>query len=318
MQYSRIVTGGRRASTFLAAVVLACAPASGPDPSSTAFFDAPGLDGVPVRVEAVPARILPANLPAAEMVAALVTPDRVTGIPEEVFEFGAGFGRREEWDADRLLTRYRGESVLALEPDLVLCASYQDLETTAMLRRVGVPVAGLPTVRRFEDVEATLTFLGRLLDAEGRAEELVDSMRTRRAALAERTRAWAGRTGLVYTNYGTGAWTQGAESPAEILLELAGLRNAGGAGGIEGHYQIDVEHLLALDPDVIVCGEAVSDLGASAEVLRGSEVLRGLTALGEDRVVVLSAHHYQTTSHLILDAAEALVAELERIGLGSE
>lgn len=278
------------------------------------FFHGEGPDGVELNLDRPAARVLPANLHAAELVAALVPLERMVGVPATAFEFGAGFGEPEDWGADRILGRYRGEDVLALRPDLVISGAYQDLETTALLRREGVAVLGLPTVRRIDDVEEGLLLLGELLDAKPRAEALLAEMSSRRAKLSARTAGWTGREALVYTNYGTGAWTQGIESPAEVLLGLAGLVNAAGHGQLVGHYQIDIEHLIALDPDVIICGSEVAELGASARVLMENPVLRNLTAVQEGRVVTLPADLFQTSSHRLLDAAELLVESLEDLG----
>jgi len=275
---------GRTPTALFASLLLAAGAGCGGDAGAEAgrFYDAVGPDGARIRLDAPPERVLPANLHAAELLSRLVPHERFAGVPVTVFEFGSGFGERSDWEANGgpgLLQRYRGEDVLALRPDLVVSGAYQDLETTALLRRAGIPVLGLPTVRRFEDVADGLALLGRLLDREERAAAVVEQMRARRAELAERAAAWRGREALVYTNYGTGAWTQGIESPAEVLLQLAGLVNAAGIGEIQGHFQLDVEQLVALDPDVIVCGAPVAELGASASVLREHPLLRTLTAV---------------------------------------
>ncbi|MFT5291299.1 MAG: ABC-type Fe3+-hydroxamate transport system substrate-binding protein [Planctomycetota bacterium] len=283
-----------------------------------AFFHGQGLDGMELNLDSVPRSVLPATSGSAEIILELLPRERIAGIPRVVFDFSAGFGEPEDWGDSNILERYRGEDVLALRPDLVLTSAFQDMDTTSLLRREGVPVLGFPTVSRFSDVTDAVEILGRVLDCEEQAGGILREMESRRAALAQRAVVWKGREALLYTNYGTGGWTQGIESAGEVLLGLAGLVNSAGLGELQGPYQIANELLIALDPAVIICGSDMGDFEASAGYLMKNPVLRKLSAVRNKRVIVLPSTLLQSTSHRMLDAAEALVVELERLGLTAD
>ncbi len=94
--------------------------------------------------------------------------------------------------------------------------------------------------------------------------------------------------------------------------------NAAGLGELQGPYQIANELLIALDPAVIVCGTDMGDFEASSDYLMHNPVLRKLSAVRNKRVIVLPSTLLQSTSDRMLDAAEALVVELEALGLRTE
>ena len=72
---------------------------------------------------------------------------------------------------------------------------------------------------------------------------------------------------------GAGGWSAGSKSSFHLLVELAGMTNAGAEGDRVGHYQIDNERVLALSPDVFVVPTAVD--GSSQAVSRAMAASEG-------------------------------------------
>lgn len=298
----------------------ACRRASAP---AGAMEEGARSGGFPVVVEdaagrrvvlpARPERIVPATAGAFDLLAALVEPGRLAAIPATSVAYGS-LQARPEFAALPRFARFTGEELLPHRPDLVVVGSWQRADALRALRGAGAAVLRLGEVRRFEDVLADIERLGRATGEEGRAREVIEDLRRRREVLerraqnAPRLRALRAMT---YLNFGTGGWTAGARTTGDLLLRLAGARNAAEEAGISGNAQIDHERLLAIDPDVLVLRATVAgeEHSSTADYLLAEPALAGLSAVRAHRFVVLPAALFSTDSQHLLDAAERLQAE---------
>jgi iron complex transport system substrate-binding protein len=265
------------------------------------------------RARPGPERILPANAAWVDYLSLLVGPERVVALPSEAFGYSRLSDSEGEWRALAPFPAFDAERVLALAPDLVLVHSWQNPETVAALEAAGVAVLSRSVPRTWDEVLSTLAVLGEALGEPARADALAAALQVRRAELRARARPFEGLAALTYTNLGAGGWTSGSGTTGNVLLELAGLRNA--AGSFAGDVPADAERLLALAPDLIVVGrpDASEQTPPSAQFLRSEPALAWLAAVREDRIVTLAPALFTSLSPELLTGAERLVDELERL-----
>ncbi len=289
-------------------LLLGCGPQPSHPPRAGAPDLAPPLAGAPRR-------IVPATSAAAELLVLLVEPGRIAALPEQVDDFSTvDFSAPGLAELPRF-PRYLAEPLLAVRPDLVLTFTWQSQDTTALLRRQGIPVLVLESGTSYASVRATLQQLGELLSAQDRALEIVAGLDARVAALAERARARPPLRAMVYSNDGTGGWAGGARTTADALLALNGLVNAAAEAGMVGHQAADFERVLSIDPDLFVLGAPGRGTGDSATeaVLRGAAPLKELRALRADRIALIPSALLSADGPALIDAAEALERELARL-----
>ena len=257
-------------------------------------------------------RVLPANAGAVDLVTALIGPERIAALPAAADSYSR---LAQEPAGFEGLPRFEGfeiETLLALRPDLVVVDAWQGAETVERLRERGVAVFVCPEARHWEEVLAGARLVAQALHAEPRAEELLRDLEGRRARLRERARARHGLRVLSYSNLGTSGWIAGAGTTADVLFELAGVANA--ASEFEGHVEIDLERLLALDPDILVVPSRADEYeGApTREFLLDASVLESsLGAVRERRIVALPPRLFSTSSIELMAGAERLADALE-------
>ncbi len=300
-----------------AAVLVAFRFGRGPD-ASRRSIEVEG-EAFPLRVHAggevlvlehPPARILPAFASAVDFLIDLVPSERVIALPETASEWSALATGTDEWKALPRLGAFSAEEVLALGPDLVLVQSWLSASTIQTLRRKGVAVLDVPLPSDWEGILETIRVLGAILDVRERAAALVSELESRRAALA--SHGDRSLRALCYSNRGGGGDTAGTESTGDLMLELAGLRNAAREVGLHGNPAIDHETILALAPDLFVVAASPSgSQSPSAEYLRADAKLASLPAVRADHIAVLPMHLFSTASHRILEAAEMLASVVE-------
>ena len=272
------------------------------------------FSGQPLDVPVRPIRVVPTTSAAASWALALVGPERLAGLPEQAFDYSFSGAELDpaEWEG-RMFGHFSAERVLELEPDLVIMGSLQSPEAAVLLRRSGVGVVALPDLSEFDGLLSAVETLGWILAAEPEAEALFAELTSRREALRTRLPAGAEQRVLTYSNLGTGGWTAGGGSTAQLFIELSGHRCLAAEAGLEGYPPLDIERLLELDPDVLVIGASVTDSEHSptASYLRSEPALATCRAVREERIVVLPASLFSAGSHHIVDAAEHLARAIE-------
>lgn len=269
-----------------------------------------------VLLEAPPRSIIAGNASVLDGLAALVEPERIAALPDTALRYSllaedpAGFGELPR------LESFEAEAILAPRPDLVLVHGYQRGTTVDRVLERGVPLVVLPAVTSWTDTLEGLHTLARLVGEEERGARLVDDLEERRRRLQEPA-ARSGLTVLPYGNYGAGGSTAGAGTTWQVMIELAGMRNAATEAGLVGHPGIDFEQILAIRPDFFLVGDGTDGEAGSAEtVLRAEAALGSLEAVREGRFLRLPEALYSTSSHHVLTAAEALAAQAEALLAG--
>ena len=271
-------------------------------------------DGRMLQLSGRPSAVLPAAAGSVDVLVALLDPVDLAGMPAQARRYSGLRNPRSPYLALPSFAAYEAERVLALQPDLVFAHEWQSPDTTARLREAGVEVVVLDDPTDWEGVAAQMRLLGQILggDAQERAEQLLADYELRIAALREQHPPEP-LGALAYSNGGAGS-VAGADTSVDEILRLAGLRNLAGEAGRSGYSGLSFEELIVIDPDVfVVGGEAdAQGVGGTAAVLRCEPALAGLSAVVDDRIVVLEPWLYTTLSHHMVDAAEEVAAQTQR------
>ena len=268
-------------------------------------------DTTPADAPATAERVVLATAPAVDLAFDLLGPEaateRIIGLPSAFDEYINVTLPAELLDPDRRFPEFNAELLLALDPDLIIAGSWIPAESVEHLTSAGVDVYVMPTVTDLDHIRQAIHEVGARLGVEARAAELLADFDARVAALEARKRARDQLvTGYSYTNYGSGGWTAGSGTTADLILELAGVRNLAAAAGREGHDMVDFETLFAWDADCIVVSSPSNDYGQTRAYLEHEEVLAELRAIREGHVVEVPAALFSTTSHYLVAAAEDL------------
>lgn len=190
------------------------------------------------------------------------------------------------------------ETVLALEPDLVLASTITPAHTLRQFRDLGIRTE-VVAAGSLDEIRAAMDKLAALCEVAPRQMPPPNHERPSKSAA------------LLFgadTGYSAGCGTHAHE-----ILESAGLRNI--AAEASGPWpQLSEEFVLAADPEIII----VADYGDSKkeqllEFLRGHPLRKHLAAVRAGRVVVFPAQAFSIPGPAALEAIEQLRAEVERL-----
>lgn len=301
--------------SLLALTLAACAPAGSPSPSaespvaaapsaSAAAYPLSLTDdaGRAVSLAAEPTRIVSLAPSNTEIVCALGACDRLVGVTD------ADDYPAEVSTLDKVVVAAQVdvEKVVAADPELILAAGNEFTPSTVITRLadLGYPVLVLYP-ESLDELYADIELVGRALNATTRAAEVVSDMRARAQAVAEAVAtAERPRTFYEVAVYQGTIYTAGADSFLASLLSIAG---ADPITGDSLTTAIQLEELVAADPQLILLGDAAYDASITAASVAARDGWKGMTAVLEGRVLVVPEDPVITRpGPRIIDGLEAL------------
>jgi iron complex transport system substrate-binding protein len=272
------------ATVTVAAVLAALTVAGGPiggvaaqEPVDCSFpVTVTDATGAEVTVPERPARVVVLGPSAAQQVWAIGAQDRVVGMP--VNEYTAYLeGRDAIEDVVGADGQPVQETVVGLEPDLVLAPNIIQNETVGSLRNAGLTVYRYDQARSLaavaDEIETTGRLLGSVESAARVSAEMQGTVAAIRTAVADEPRP------RVYYPLG-GGWTAGTDTFISDLIQTAGGQNIDVQAGIERYATISPEVVAERDPEALLVHE-------NASVPTGAAI-NNSTAVREGNVVRLN------------------------------
>jgi iron complex transport system substrate-binding protein len=259
--------------------------------------------GTMQTIPAPPQRIASAILSGDHMLTALVSPERLAGVTYLV--------------DDPTISNIIGvvppavpriaaeiETLLALQPDLVLVAGYTRAETVRLLIAADIPVIRFQQYASFREVMDNLRTLGAAVGAVPKAERLSDDMRRRIDAVAQRV---GGRQRPRVLYHAPASYTVGAETLIDEMIQLAGGLNVAREAQLIGPVKLQQEVMLSLAPDVIVVADWSATPGPEAvqELLR-NPVWQQVPAVANGRVYAIRGAWLTSVSQEAIHGLEAM------------
>jgi iron complex transport system substrate-binding protein len=200
------------------------------------------------------------------------------------------------------------ESIVALEPDLVLASELFPAEQIQTLRELGLEVFWLANPKELPDgLYENIRTVGILTGASPAAEALVERLQ-QRVEVIRRKAAAAETAPLVYFELDGSEparpWTAGSGSGGfvDMLIRLAGGRNLGGSLPT-AWAQISLEEILRQDPDLII-GDP--EYGTTPEILSARPGWGGLRAVQDGAVFPIDSDLTTRPGPRMVDGLEAL------------
>ena len=204
--------------------------------------------------------------------------------------------------------KYNTEAIVALHPDLVLAQAggFNPPELIAALENLGLTVYALPNPATLEEMYANLETVARLTGHTAETTTLVDSLKSRVAALDGKIMPLNSAPTVYYeldATDPTKPYTAGPGSFMDMLIRRAGGLNVGAA--LQGEWaQISLEELLVQNPSIIILGD--SAYGETPEKVAARPGWDALTAVKNHQVFPFDDNLVSRPGPRWVDGLEAL------------
>ena len=279
----------------------AAAPAAVEEPADSQGFPRTITDGLgsEVTIPQKPQRIVSLTLATDEILLSLVATERVRAVTylagDSIWTNVSEIARQVEHTVQS-----DPEQIIALEPDLVLAATYNNPDHIKLLRDAGIPVVVVSLFDSVDQVADNIRYVAQLTGDEARAEELIAAMEERLAAIeAMAAKAETKPRVLFYTAFGSSA---GKGSTFSDIVQRAGGINLGDEA-LDGPFgEISLEKIVELNPDVIITDEfSPEDNAKWQENFSNHPALANVNAKKNGRIYTVPARHISTLSHYIVE-----------------
>jgi len=179
------------------------------------------------------------------------------------------------------------ESILSLQPDLVIVASYTRVETVRLLLGAGLPVLRLQAPQTLSDLKANLRLLAAVTDRQARSEAIIASLTVPQQAATRLPRV------LYYDRSGS---TVGPGDLTHELIALAGGYNVMLDTGLKGFQPLTTEQAISLQPDIILLSGWAVQADAVKRLL-AEPAWQHVPAVKHNRVCALTGSWRSSASH---------------------
>lgn len=191
------------------------------------------------------------------------------------------------------------ETVVDLEPDVVLAANVTVEGDIEQLREAGITVYQFDEAQTLEDVRENVRLTGELTGACEGADERIDWMDERLGALEEALEGV--ERPLAYWSMGDG-FTAGEGTFQNEILTAAGVDNLAAGAGIAGWQEISDEVVIEEDPEWIVYSAADPEMEPML-----SEGAMETTAYEEGNLVAVDPNAVSQPAPHVVHAIETIV-----------
>lgn len=202
--------------------------------------------------------------------------------------------------------KYNNEAIVNLKPDLVLAASINPPELVDSLQKLGLAVYLLPNPTDLEGMYKNLDTVAQLTGHQAEAAKLVDSLKTRVAAVDEKVKSAQEKPIVFYeldATDPTAPYTSGPGTFVDLLISRAGGQNVGSSMK-DAWAQISSEQLVMKNPQIILLGDAA--YGISPESIKARAGWQDLAAVKDGKIYTFDDNLVSRPGPRLVDGLETL------------
>ena len=251
--------------------------------------------GREVTIGAPPERIISLAPSNTEILFALGLGDRVVGVTD----FCDYPPEAQEKEKIGGTTTPDAEKIVALQPDLILAAAVNKIDDINALEALGLTIFGIEATD-LDDILHDIRTVGQITDKEAQADALTAEMQTRIDAVTDETAGLSPeeRPRTFHICWHDPIWTCGAGTFIHDVIEKAGGVNI--FADVEGWNVVDIEAVIARDPEVIIVTAMGGTAGPVWEWVLTEPRLAGVSARQNGRVYYVESNWVERPSPRIV------------------
>ncbi|NMB95820.1 MAG: ABC transporter substrate-binding protein [Clostridiaceae bacterium] len=274
------------------------------------------VTGTEVTIEKKPVRIVSVTLPADEILPSLVDKSRISALSYLADDPGLSNVVEEVKDIP-VKVGMQIESLIAIQPDLLILSDIADRNAVSQLRDANIPVYVMKTPTNVREARSAVLEIANLVGEIQKGEEVVAWMDEKLKAIEDKVKTLRNEERVRVLSCDAFLYTYGKGTSFDSIAEHAGVINLASEAGMEYWQEIDKEVIIEMNPDVLLLPSwsfEGFDADKYTEDFKNDKSLAEVNAIKNNKVFNLPENHMTTVSHYIVlgveDLARAVYPEL--------
>jgi len=257
-----------------------------------------------VTLDRVPQRIVSASVAGTEILFSIVDQERIIAVTTfDTDDYMSNVADKAK--TAKNIIEFNAESVLVLDPDFVVVASWNNSDVVNQLKKAGLPVYVMADITAVEQIPDNIAALGDAVGAGAAARQLAAEMKSRLAELDALATAaqWKPRV-LIYTTWGS---TYGRGTTYDELVRRCNAINVADELGIVGWGNVSEENIIVTNPDFVLFDFYGPPDQAVIDQFKANPKFKDVSAVVNDRVLSVEQKHVTATSQYVVRGFEDLL-----------
>ena len=267
--------------------------------------------GTVVRLPQKPQRVLSVNIASDEILMELLAPARIAALSYLADEPGISHVTAEAGQV-RSRVRAQAESVIALQPDLVLVPDWLPAEFPMALRDSGLPVYVFRTASSIADVRRNIREFAAIVGETERGESIVARMDAELNSVAVKLKRVSEHERVIVARVSSMGGSGGVGTSFDDICHHAGVLNAGALAGLDKSGSLTQEQLVQIDPDLFLLPTwdytNKIDMAKLRDEIRNDPSLQTVKAVRNGRLAQVLDRDLFCTSQFIVQGVRGVAA----------
>jgi iron complex transport system substrate-binding protein len=275
-----------------------------PAPESAAMHEVTDSKGVVVNVPLKPQRIVSLSIATDEILLALAPVERIAALTYLADDGGIS-NIAEAAKPVKTKIRAGAESVIALNPDLVLVPDWQPAELIQTLRDSGLSVYVFQSARTIQQVKENIHDLAAVIGEAAKGVELINQMEAALAAVEATVRTVPADQRKIVVYFSLMGGSGGIGSTFDDICRYAGVSNAAALAGLDMNATLSQEKLLQINPDIFLMPtwdySGKTDLDQFQRQVQSDPALQTVKAVQTRQLIRVPERYLLCTSQYIVN-----------------
>lgn len=196
------------------------------------------------------------------------------------------------------------ESLVALKPQLVILASYNNPTLKARLNQAKIPFIELAKFERLRDIRENIALIGKAVRQEKTSEQLLNHFDAALISFQKKIAINTPRPTMI--SYSTSQTPGGTGTLIDDMITVAGGINLAATVGLSGWSKLNAEVLAAMQPDYIIVASVEKSNARIIQQIAQDPLWKHMRAVREKKYIFIPQAALLAVSHHTLEAIETL------------
>lgn len=268
-------------------------------------YEVTDVQGTVVKLAQKPQRIATLTLGTDEILVGLVEPKRIAALTY-LADVPAISNITEQAKQVPKKIKANVESVIALQPDLLIVADWQSPELIQTIRGAGIPVYVYRTPSTVDEVKVVISQLAKVVGEEEKGQEIIGHMDKRLALVAEKLKQVPADKKLTVIHYSLMGGSDGVGSLFDDVCQKATVVNGAAKVGLGKNDIMSKEQIVQSNPDIFIM--PMWDYSGKADVntfkadIQNDPAFRSVSAIQQQKLVMITDAHLGASSQYVVEA----------------